>query len=190
MKSLRVFFVGGVMSYRALFNWISPWILVPTFLIAPIFQILLFAYIGRAARLESDEFYVIGNALQYAAIPCLFAMSQSIGGERFQETLSAILVSPAARVPLFFWRSLPVVLNGAFVAAFSIGAARAQDTTNNQTASASQTDGSAAPSANASGYGGTLGKSASGSSAKSTGTQQPGCVGPASFCDIFKGGGQ
>jgi ABC-2 type transport system permease protein len=89
-------------------------------LIAPLFQILLFAYIGRSAGLQSDEFYLIGNALQYSSIPCLFAMAQSIGGERFQETLSAILVSPAARIPLFFGRSLPVVLNGALVAAFAL----------------------------------------------------------------------
>jgi ABC-2 type transport system permease protein len=118
--SARIFFVGGLTSFRALFYWLTPWIYIPTMLIAPIFQILLFAYIGRSAHLQSDEFYVIGNALQYASIPCLFAMSQSIGGERFQETLSAILVSPAARIPLFFGRSLPVVLNGAFVAAFSL----------------------------------------------------------------------
>lgn len=89
-------------------------------LIAPLFQILLFAYIGKSAGLESNEFYLIGNALQYASIPCLFAMAQMIGGERFQNTLSAILVSPAPRIPLFFGRSLPVVVNGAFVAAFSL----------------------------------------------------------------------
>ena len=118
--SARIFFVGGLTSFRALFYWLTPWIYIPTMLIAPLFQILLFAYIGRSAGLESDQFYLIGNALQYASIPCLFAMSQSIGGERFQETLSAILVSPAARIPLFFGRSLPVVLNGAFVAAFSL----------------------------------------------------------------------
>ena len=116
----RIFFVGGLTSFRALFYWLTPWIYVPTMLVAPLFQILLFAYIGRSAHLESDEFYLIGNALQYASIPCLFAMSQAIGGERFQETLGAILVSPAARFPLFFGRSLPVVLNGAFVAAFSL----------------------------------------------------------------------
>jgi ABC-2 type transport system permease protein len=118
--SARIFFVGGLTSFRALFYWLTPWIYIPTMLIAPLFQILLFAYIGRSAGLQSDEFYLIGNALQYASIPCLFAMSQSIGGERFQETLSAILVSPAARFPLFFGRSLPVVLNGAFVAAFAL----------------------------------------------------------------------
>jgi ABC-2 type transport system permease protein len=118
--SARIFFVGGLTSFRALFYWLTPWIYIPTMLIAPLFQILLFTYIGRSAGLQSDEFYVIGNALQYASIPCLFAMSQSIGGERFQETLGAILVSPAPRIPLFFGRSLPVVLNGAFVAAFSL----------------------------------------------------------------------
>ena len=122
MISLRIFFYGGQMTYRALFYWLTPQIYVPSLLVAPIFQILLFAYIGRSAGLESDEFYVVGNAIQYAAIPCLFAMTQMIGGERYQNTLSAILVSPARRIPLFFGRAVPVVLNGAFVSAFSLTA--------------------------------------------------------------------
>ena len=120
MTSLRVFFVGGRMTYRALFYWLTPQIYIPSLLMAPIFQILLFAYIGRSAGLESDKFYLVGNALQYSAIPCLFAMTQMIGGERYQNTLSAILVSPAHRIPLFFGRAVPVVANGAFVAAFSL----------------------------------------------------------------------
>ena len=49
-------------------------------------------------------------------------MTQMIGGERYQNTLSAILVSPARRIPLFFGRAVPVVLNGAFVAAFALAA--------------------------------------------------------------------
>jgi len=120
VTSLRVFFVGGRMTYRALFYWLTPQIYIPSLLMAPIFQILLFAYIGRSAGLESDKFYLVGNALQYSAIPCLFAMTQMIGGERYQNTLSAILVSPAHRIPLFFGRAVPVVANGAFVAAFSL----------------------------------------------------------------------
>jgi ABC-2 type transport system permease protein len=119
MTSLRVFFVGGLMSYRALFHWLSPWILIPSFLIAPLFQILLFAYIGRAAGLESDEFYVIGNALQYASIPCLFAMGNTIANERWQRTLGAVLATPARRLPLFVGRAMPVILNGIFVAAYA-----------------------------------------------------------------------
>jgi ABC-2 type transport system permease protein len=122
VTSLRIFFVGGQMSYRALFHWLTPQIFIPSLLVAPIFQILLFAYIGRSAGLESDKFYLIGNSLQYAAVPCLFAMSQLIGGERYQNTLSAILVSPAPRIPLFFGRAIPVIANGAFVAAFALAA--------------------------------------------------------------------
>ena len=119
MTSLRLFFVGGLTSYRALFYWLSPTIYIPSLIVAPIFQILLFAYIGRSAGLESDLFYVTGNAIQYAAIPCLFAMAQTVSGERYQNTLSAILVSPAKRFPLFVGRALPVMGNAAFVSAFS-----------------------------------------------------------------------
>ena len=120
MKAARIFFVGGLTSFRALYGWLSPWIYVPTMMIAPIFQILLFAYIGRAAHLESDRFYVIGNAIQYASIPCLFAMANTIAGERQQQTLGAILASPAPRLPLFLGRSLPVIANGVIVAAFGL----------------------------------------------------------------------
>ncbi len=88
----RIFLVGGVTSFRALWYWLTPWIYVPTMLIAPIFQILLFTYIGRSAHLRSDEFYLLGNALQYASIPCLFAMGQMVSGERYQETLGAISI--------------------------------------------------------------------------------------------------
>jgi ABC-2 type transport system permease protein len=122
MKSWRIFFVGGLLSYRALFNWLNPWILVPSFLIAPLFQILLFAYIGRAAHLQSDEFYVIGNALQYAAIPCLFAMGNTISNEKRQQTLGAVLATPARRIPLFVGRALPVIANGIVVSAFAFAA--------------------------------------------------------------------
>jgi ABC-2 type transport system permease protein len=120
VTSVRIFFVGGLISYRALFGWLSPWVFIPSLLVAPVFQILLFVYIGRSAELESDEFYVIGNALQYASIPCLFATTHVIAGERFQQTLGYVLVTPARRLPLFLGRALPVVVNGFFVAAFAL----------------------------------------------------------------------
>jgi ABC-2 type transport system permease protein len=120
MTSLRIFFVGGLISFRALFGFMSPWVYVPTSIVTPLFQILLFVYIGRTAQLESDEFYVIGNAIQYAAVPCLFGITFTISGERYQQTLAFVLGTPAARLPLFLGRSLPVILNGAFVAALSL----------------------------------------------------------------------
>lgn len=120
MNSARVLVLGGFTSYRALFNWISPWILVPTFLIDPIAQIVLFAYLGRSAGIGSDEYFVVGNALQYAAIPCLFAMGNTIGNERRQATLAVIMSTPAPRIPLFLGRALPVILNGFLVALFGL----------------------------------------------------------------------
>jgi ABC-2 type transport system permease protein len=120
MTSLRIFFIGGLMAYRGLINWLSPWIFIPTLVVAPIFQILLFVFIGRSAGVESDKFYVIGNAVQYASIPCLFSMTNAISGERFQQTLAYLLVSPAGRLSLFLGRAVPVVVNAMFVAAFSL----------------------------------------------------------------------
>jgi ABC-2 type transport system permease protein len=120
MTDVRVFFYGGLTSFRALFNWLSPWIYIPSLLVAPVFQILLFAYIGRATHLQSDEFYVVGNGIQYAAIPCIFAMCNTIVGERYQQTLGYILVTPARRLALFVGRSLPVIVNGALTSAFAL----------------------------------------------------------------------
>lgn len=122
MTSVRVFFVGGLISFRALFSWLNPWIYVPAMLVAPIFQILLFASIGRNAGVGTDSFYLIGNALQYSAIPCLFAMAQAIAGERYGHTLGIVMTTPARRLPLFLGRSLPVVVNGFVVAMFSLAA--------------------------------------------------------------------
>lgn len=120
----RILTVGGMTSFLALFNWLNPYIYVPSLVVAPVMQILLFAFIGRSAGVGDDRFYLIGNAVQYAAIPCLFAMSHTIGGERRSQTLSLILASPAPRIALFLGRSIPVVANGWFVCvvALAVGA--------------------------------------------------------------------
>lgn len=120
MYFIRVFFVGGLISFRALFHWLSPWIYVPSLLIAPIFQILLFAYVGRSAGIGSDAFYLVGNAVQYVAIPCLFAMANIVAAERHTQTLSIVLATPARRLPLFLGRAVPVAVNGCFVSTFSL----------------------------------------------------------------------
>jgi ABC-2 type transport system permease protein len=120
LASVRVLLVGGLISFRALFNWLNPWIYIPSMLVAPIVQILLFAYMGRSAGVGSDSFYVIGNAVQYSAIPCLFAMANTVAGERYTQTLGIVLVTPAPRLPLFLGRSLPVLANGWIVSMFSI----------------------------------------------------------------------
>jgi ABC-2 type transport system permease protein len=118
VNSLRVFFIGGYLAYRALFNWLRPTIYIPTMLGGPVFQILFFAYIGRFANLRNDEFFVVGNAVQASALAGIFGMAMTIGGERWTQTLSPLLATPANRIALFLGRALPLVANGVLVSAF------------------------------------------------------------------------
>lgn len=124
-RRLRLFAIGGTLSYRALFGWLNPYLFVIVLLVPSVTQIVFFAYLGRAAGVEDDTFYVVGNAVVAAAVPCLFGMSQAITDERYTHTLSLLVVSPASRVTLFLGRAAPSTLNGAVVAlfAFTVGAA-------------------------------------------------------------------
>jgi len=115
VKTLRLLLVSGVLSYRALFNWIHPTYYVPAMLGGPIFQILFFAYLGRFSRLDDDAFFVFGNAIQIVAVAGIFGMVMGVAGERWAGTLSPLLASPANRAVLFFGRSLPFLVNGLFV---------------------------------------------------------------------------
>ena len=124
MTAVRVALVGGLLSFRGLFSWLHPSLLVPTMVVPPLFQVLFFAYLGRAAELESDTFYVVGNSIQLAALPGLFAMSHAIAGERRTQTLAHLLASPASRLALFLGRGLPVMAIGLLVSlsSFAFGA--------------------------------------------------------------------
>jgi ABC-2 type transport system permease protein len=114
---LRIFFVGGAISFRALFAWIRPAVYVPTLLLGPTAQVLFFAYLGRTAHLQSDSWFVIGNAVQSASSAALFGMGFAIDGERWTQTLSAVLATPANRAALFLGRGLPVLLNASVTSA-------------------------------------------------------------------------
>jgi ABC-2 type transport system permease protein len=119
VNTLRVVFVGGLTSYRALFNWISPWIFIPHTLGYPIFEILFFAYLGRFAGVQSDRFFLIGNAFLAIAVTGTFGMGHATAGERRSQTLTALLASPANRFAVFLGRALPSIVTGFFVAATS-----------------------------------------------------------------------
>ena len=120
MTSVRIFFVGGQIAYRALFNWISPWLYIPTMLGSPLFQILFFAYLGRFAGVEDDAFFVVGNAVQVCGMSCIYAMTMTIANERWFATLTPLLATPANRFALFMGRALPVIANAMVVSIFSL----------------------------------------------------------------------
>jgi ABC-2 type transport system permease protein len=111
----RVFFVGGAIAYRGLFNWVRPAIYIPTMLVGPLFQILFFSYLGRYSGVKDDAFFVIGNAVQASAMSGVFAATMAIANERQFQTLSPLLATPANRFAIFMGRSLPVVASGLVV---------------------------------------------------------------------------
>ena len=115
---VRIFFIGGLFSYRALFNWITPTMYVTTMLGSPLFQILFFAYLGRFAGLQDDTFFVVGNAVQVSAMAGIYGMTMTIANERQFGTLQPLLATPANRIALFLGRALPVIVNGLIVSAF------------------------------------------------------------------------
>jgi ABC-2 type transport system permease protein len=121
---LRVFFVGGLTSFRALFGWLNPYIYVPMLVITPLFQMLFFAYLGRASHTESDAYFVVGNAFIAASLPGLWGTGWGIAGERRTQTLGTLLSSPASRLALFLGRALPPIANGFIVAAFCFATGR------------------------------------------------------------------
>ena len=116
--SARVFFVGGAISYRALFNWIQPGMYVATMLGSPLFQILFFTYLGRYAGSQDDAFFIVGNAIQVAAMAGIYGMTMGIANERQYGTLQPLLATPANRLAIFSGRALPFIVNGLVVSAF------------------------------------------------------------------------
>jgi ABC-2 type transport system permease protein len=117
-NSLRIFFVGGLMSYRALFRWQNPTFYIPTMLGHPLFQVLFFSYLGRFSHVRNDAFYVVGNAVQVSAMSGVYGVAMTVGGERWTQTLAPLLASPANRMVLFLGRALPNIVNGFVVSAF------------------------------------------------------------------------
>jgi ABC-2 type transport system permease protein len=118
MNSLRIFGLGGLMSYRALFSWQNPTFYIPTMLGHPLFQVLFFSYLGRFSHVRNDAFFVVGNAVQVSAMAGVYGVAMSVGGERWTQTLAPLLATPANRMALFLGRALPHIVSGFVVSAF------------------------------------------------------------------------
>jgi len=71
---------------------------------------------------KNDEFFVVGNAVQLSAMAGIYGTAMTVGGERWTQTLSPLMASPANRLPLFLGRSLPLIVNGIITSAFAFGA--------------------------------------------------------------------
>jgi len=114
-----VFFVGGAIAYRGLFNWIRPAMYIPTMLGSPLFQVIFFTKLGQYAHAESSDYYVVGNSVQVCAMSSVYGMTMAVANERWFGTLGPLLASPANRAAVFLGRGVPVLLNGLLVSTFT-----------------------------------------------------------------------
>ena len=116
----RLVGIGGVLAYRALFNWTTPGMFVGTLLVGPLFQLLFFAYLGRQLQVADDRFYIVGNAVLAASLACVFGGTMAVANERRYGTLGHVLLSPRSRTAIFLGRALPYAGNGLLIAVVTL----------------------------------------------------------------------
>jgi ABC-2 type transport system permease protein len=113
MNNLRLFWQGAILSYIALFHWLEPVTYAASKIVSPLAQILFFTFLGTYATGRSNaHFYVIGNAMQIAAVSGIFGVVMAIGGDRWNGTLPYLFGTPANRSVMFFGRAFIHVLDG------------------------------------------------------------------------------
>ena len=116
---LRIFFVGGLIAFRGLFNWIRPAMYIPTMLGSPLFQLIFFTKLGQYAHAQDKDFYIVGNAVQACAMSSVYGMTMAVANERWFGTLGPLLASPANRSAVFLGRGVPVLANALLVSGFT-----------------------------------------------------------------------
>ncbi len=113
-NNLRLFWQGALLSYIALFHWMRPIQYLASKIIMPLAQMFFFVYLGTyATGAGNAAVYIVGNALQIAAVSGIYGMTMSIGGDRNSGTLGYILGTPANRLVVFMGRALMNILDGA-----------------------------------------------------------------------------
>lgn len=109
----RLFFQGAVLSYKALFEWFHPVYYLASKVAAPLGQILFFTFLGTYATGQGTaSFYIVGNAVQLAAISGVFGVTMSIAGDRQSGTLPYLFGTPANRLAMFVGRAAIHVIDG------------------------------------------------------------------------------
>jgi ABC-2 type transport system permease protein len=113
IASLRIFFSGAWLAFVGLFHWTSPMNYLASKIVMPINSILFFTLLGTSATgVSNSDFYVIGNAMQVAAINGIYGVTMCVGNERDQGTLIYVLGTPANRFVTFVGRALFNVIDG------------------------------------------------------------------------------
>lgn len=112
-RNTRLFFEGALLSYIALFRWLRPMTYLASKVFGPLSYMLFFVFLGRfATGQDNSSFYVIGNALQMAALSGIYGVTMSITGDRWDGTLPYVFGAPANRLMVFTGRAFMHVIDG------------------------------------------------------------------------------
>jgi len=113
-NNIRLFWQGALLSYVALFHWMRPIQYMASKILMPLAQMFFFVYLGTyATGTDNATFYIVGNALQIAAVSGIYGMTMSIGGDRDSGTLGYIFGTPANRLVVFMGRAFMNIMDGA-----------------------------------------------------------------------------
>lgn len=122
IASLRIFISGAWLAYIALFSWTQPASYLASKIVAPLTYMLFFTFLGVSATgRDTAEFYVVGNALQAAAVNGIFGVTMTVGRERNEGTLIYLVGSPANRLVIFMGRALFNILDGMLTVVLAFG---------------------------------------------------------------------
>ena len=113
VNGFRLFWQGAILAYVALFHWLRPIQYVASKIVMPLAQMFFFVYLGTFATGASNaSFYIVGNALQIAAVSGIYGVTMSIGGERNEGTLPYLFGTPANRMLIFLGRAFMNIIDG------------------------------------------------------------------------------
>jgi ABC-2 type transport system permease protein len=124
LNGFRLFWQGAILAYVALFHWLRPIQYAASKIVMPLAQMFFFVYLGTYATGRNNaSFYIIGNALQIAAVSGIYGVTMSIGGERDAGTLPYLFGTPANRMLIFLGRAFMNIIDGTLgvVIAFTWG---------------------------------------------------------------------
>ena len=111
--NIRLFFMGALLSYIALFRWLRPATYFATKVWGPLIYMIFFILLGTyATGVENTQFYVIGNAVLAAALSGIYGVTMSISGDRWEGTLPYLFGTPANRFMMFVGRAFMHILDG------------------------------------------------------------------------------
>ncbi len=85
----------------------------------PLASIIFFTFLGTSATgSDNTEFYIIGNALQIAAVNGIYGITMSIGHKGNNGTLIYILGTPANRFVTFMGHAFFHIIDGMIAVVF------------------------------------------------------------------------